>query len=275
MLRRGCLDKAEILTCKISKEIATVKANLLRRASTKDTKQLWQMLHKTNNWPNGKRGQFNSSSTDLSADDLNSYFAGIATDPGYSATAIADAILSAESQLSQDTSGKFFPYSDGFFAQVLHNVRNTASGPDGIPSWVYKTFACPLGSVVSKLVNYSISTSCAPTAWHHAQVTPIPKTAPISGPSDFRPISVTSLLSHLTERIIVRHFLLPCLKPELFSDQYAYKPTGSTTCALIDFAYRVHTMLETNQYVRCVFTDFSKAFDMVDHVILVQKLTAL
>jgi len=56
-----------------------------------------------------------------------------------------------------------------------------------------------------------------------------------------------------------------------FYDQYSYKPTGSTTCALADL-----TMLECNQYVRCVLTDFSKAgSDTVNHVILAHKLFCL
>jgi len=59
------------------------------------------------------------------------------------------------------------------------------------------------------------------------------------------------------------------------NDQHAYKPTGSTTCALVDFTYRIDTLLETNQYVRCVLVDFSKAFDIVNHTILARKLLAL
>ena len=46
-------------------------------------------------------------------------------------------------------------------------------------------------------------------------------------------------------------------------------------CALVDFTYRVHTLLESNRYVRCALIDFSKAFDMVDHVILARKLLPL
>jgi len=52
-------------------------------------------------------------------------------------------------------------------------------------------------------------------------------------------------------------------------------PTGSTICALADLTYRIHTLLESNQYVRCVLIDFSKAFDTVDHTILARKLFRL
>ena len=49
-------------------------------------------------------------------------------------------------------------------------------------------------------------------------------------------------------------------------DQYAYKATGSTTCAIINITDTVGRMLENSRYVRCLLLDFSKAFDTVDHL---------
>jgi hypothetical protein len=128
---------------------------------------------------------------------------------------------------------------------------------------------------MSKLVNYSISSSHVPVSWRTAHITPIPKTPQATKPVDFRPISVTPIFSRLTEKLVVRDYLLPLVVPHLFNDQYAFKPTGSTTCALIDITYRIQMMLEKSNYVRCVFVDFSKAFDAVDHLILMEKLIAL
>jgi len=61
----------------------------------------------------------------------------------------------------------------------------------------------------------------------------------------------------------------------MLRDQYAFKPTGSTTAALTFFMHQVTSLLEENNYVRCLLIDFSKAFDKVDHIILVQKLKTL
>jgi hypothetical protein len=59
------------------------------------------------------------------------------------------------------------------------------------------------------------------------------------------------------------------------ADQFALRPTGSTSCALIYFLHYITSMLESNAFVRCLLVDFSKAFDRVDHVVLLKKLSKL
>jgi len=86
---------------------------------------------------------------------------------------------------------------------------------------------------------------------------------------------VTSCLVWQCEAVNLTYYLTLLLRSSSFYDQYGYKPTGSTTCALADLTYRIHNLLESNQYVRCVLIDFSKAFDTVDHVILARKLFCL
>jgi len=61
----------------------------------------------------------------------------------------------------------------------------------------------------------------------------------------------------------------------VIAGQFAFKPTGSTTCALIFFMHHVTRLLEDNSYVRCLLIDFTKAFGVVDHGILVSKLFRL
>ena len=52
----------------------------------------------------------------------------------------------------------------------------------------------------------------------------------MTGPGDLRPISVTSILSRTVEQVVVKNYLTQLLDSTSFYDQYAYKPTGSTTC---------------------------------------------
>ena len=97
--------------------------------------------------------------------------------------------------------------------------------------------------------------------------------------SDYRPISVTPVLSRLVERRIVTRYIYPALNiPPTglnFANQYAFRPTGSTTAALVAIFHTVCTMLSSNQYVRVFVLDFSKAFDSIRHNQLFAKLSAL
>ena len=86
-----------------------------------------------------------------------------------------------------------------------------------------------------------------------ARICPVPKTIGLAHPSDFRPISVTDVLSRITEKMLVRDFLYPALgspPPTLcFTDQYDFRPSGSTTAALVALLHCVTQALETNPYV--------------------------
>ena len=63
---------------------------------------------------------------------------------------------------------------------------------------------------------------------------------------------------------------------EQMSDQFAFKPTGSTTAAIIELLHIVLSMLDQgNDYVKCILIDYSKAFDVVNHEILLQELSKL
>ena len=158
---------------------------------------------------------------------------------------------------------------------LLANVRKTSPGNDGILYWVFRDCAGGLSQVISKLINYSLSIGKVPSIWKIAAITPVPKTNPVSMPSDLRPISKTPILSRLVERLVVRDLIMSNVSPANLYDQYEFKPTGSTTAALVDLTHTVTVMLETNKYVRCLLIVFSKAFDSIDHAIIVKKIVDL
>ena len=103
-------------------------------------------------------------------------------------------------------------------------------------------------------------------------MTPVPKSLTVSGPSDYRPISVTPILSRVIERLLVKDFIVRLFPADVLNDQFGFKPTGSTTTAPIDLTHIASTMLKDNRYVRCLLVNFSKAFDSVDHCKLIDEL---
>jgi len=107
----------------------------------------------------------------------------------------------------------------------------------------------------------------------------VPKISSPASLSDFRPISITSVLSRAIERLVVRQFIYPALltpPPSLvFSDQFAFRPSGSTTAAAIAILQTVTNLLSDHPYVIVISLDFSKAFDTVRHTTRFQKFAQL
>jgi len=110
-------------------------------------------------------------------------------------------------------------------------------------------------------------------------VSPIPKVNQPKEITDYRPISITSVLCRIYEKLMIRRFVYPAIQDNEFKeklgDQYALRPTGSTTAALTSLLSETTGMLQTNDYVRVIALDFSKAFDSIRHQELGRKLAAV
>ena len=116
--------------------------------------------------------------------------------------------------------------------------------------------------------------------WKSAVICPAPKVAAlIHSHTDFRPISVTPVLTRIMEKSIVCHFMYPAFQQSTIAsslhDQFAFRPTGSTTAAVISLLHSITQMLNTNSYVSVIAMDFSKALDTVCHVTLMEKIATL
>ena len=107
-------------------------------------------------------------------------------------------------------------------------------------------------------------------------IRPVPKVATAKSKTDFRPISITPVLTRIMEKSIVRQFLYPAFNQpstaSLLNDQFAFRPTGSTTAAIVFLLHAVSQMLNTNSHAIVIATDFSKAFDTVS---VLEKFAAL
>jgi len=127
--------------------------------------------------------------------------------------------------------------------RLLDILSPTATGLDELPAWFIKLAAPVFYKPITRLFNLFIATSAVPSQWKAAYIRPVPKvSAPLSH-SDYRPTSITPVLSRIMEKLVVRRFLYPTFSIQLltlnFCDQFAFRPTGSTTAA---FIYILHTV---------------------------------
>ena len=154
------------------------------------------------------------------------------------------------------------------------NVRK-ASGPDNIPNWTLRDFAFAITEPLTFIFNVSIASGIVPDIWKMANITPLAKThPPKSLENDIRPISLTCTLSKLLESIIGK-WVLDAISPKIDPKQFGGIKGRSTSHALIDILHNWHEALDKRNSVRAVFVDYAKAFDHVDHNIVMSKMRAL
>ena len=107
---------------------------------------------------------------------------------------------------------------------MLRTQKRTAPVHDLLPSWLLRTCSFELAEPVAHLYNCSIHSGVVHNPWRTAVVTPVPNVPCPASLNDYRPISITQLLSR-----IVRRFIRPAIPADAVTDQFAFKPTGSTT----------------------------------------------
>ena len=152
----------------------------------------------------------------------------------------------------------------------------TASGPDGISSKMLKGTSDVISSSLATLFNLSLAKSVVPSFWKVSNVVPVYKTGDPKLISNYRPISLLSLVSKLLERIIHCKLLDYLLSNSILSNsQFGFRPGSSTQEALITATGDWHRHLEDRAKVAAIFFDLSKAFDSVPHQRLLSALSAI
>ena len=152
-----------------------------------------------------------------------------------------------------------------------------AFGSDNIPAWIYKQFAEILSLPVSIILNSSYEEQKLPSVWKTSNVVPIPKTTPVETVNKhLRPIALTPIISKVAEEFVIKEHLKPAILEVLDPDQFGVIPGSSTCHALIKLIHKWSESTDGNgSTIRVVLLDYQKAFDFIDHSILVSKLKLL
>ena len=257
--------------------------------SNKDTKLIWKQIKSVHN--------DNIKSTKLLPDKLNIDGSEI-TDPNEIAsklnkffTNISQRLDSFNKTSKADDQTKLINFvndkvpQETFFqiplittSQVVAFIRKLdpgkSTGLDGIGPRVIKMACDIIAPSITDLINKSIITGRFPNQLKQAKVYPIFKNGAKDDPSNYRPISILPTISKIFEKHINNHLMRFLNKYKLIHEcQSGFRQKHSCNTALIKLIDQWMESIDKGNLVGSLFLDFRKAFDMVDHTLLLKKLS--
>ena len=154
---------------------------------------------------------------------------------------------------------------------MLKNIKST--GPPSIPTKFLKLFQNYLSEPIDILANLSFSTGIFPTNLKTANVIPLFKKDDYMLYSNYQPISLLSNLSKIIEKLIHAGLTLFLNSNSiLFEKQFGFRDSHSTTHTLTEITEKIQQACDAGKYAYGVFLDLQKAFNTVNHDILLRKL---
>ena len=150
---------------------------------------------------------------------------------------------------------------------------NKAAGIDGISGLFFKDGSQILAKPITNLVNLSISLSSVPESCKIAKLKPIFKKGSKLDPKNYRPISLLPLISKVLEKVI--HNQTQTLLNEnnlLYCYQSGFRKFHSTDTCLAYLNDKILRGIDKGLMTGLILIDLQKAFDTIDHEILLKKL---
>ena len=149
-----------------------------------------------------------------------------------------------------------------------------ASGPDEVAPRIMKENHETLSVVLSDLINISFNTGTFPEQLKLGKVIPVYKKKEKFLPGNYRPISILNFFSKIFEKAMYKRLYGFLIQHNiLYKYQFGFRQDHSTTLALIQILDEMHEYIDQGNFVVGTYIDLTKAFDTVDHQILLNKLS--
>ena len=176
----------------------------------------------------------------------------------------------------QNYNGKFTitptnPTEIQYLIKQLNPKKGT--GPNSIPSVFLRMLSFILSVPISNLCNRSLNSGVYPDILKLANVIPIHKKESKLDVSNYRPISLLSNINKLFEKVMSLRITNYFERSNLLYDlQFGFRAKHSTNHAVVHMVQKIQEQIKNNKVAFGIFIDLQKAFDTVNHTILLNKL---
>ena len=158
--------------------------------------------------------------------------------------------------------------------KIINAIKpKKSAGHDALNSQLLKHIKFGIITPLDIIINKSFTEGIFPTSLKISKVIPIHKNKDKSFPSNYRPISLLPSISKIFEKILVKRLTHFLNSQHLLTDhQFGFRKNHSTVHAITKFTLNIISNITVNKPTIATFIDFSKAFDRIDHQILLHKL---
>ena len=166
------------------------------------------------------------------------------------------------------------PCTEHEIINITNNLNNSKGiGLDGYSVKVVKYVINDIAYPLCKIFNQSFLIGIFPDKLKHAKITPIFKSDDKLLVNNYRPVSLLPVLSKILEKLMHKRIMAFVDKYKILCEnQYGFRAEHSTNTAILDMIDNISQKMEQKHYSIGVFLDLSKAFDTIDHKILLEKL---
>jgi hypothetical protein len=179
-------------------------------------------------------------------------------------------------EFNPDTSERLEQFSCSVrdIVKIITKLKNNSSpGPDGISAVFLKKILAHIASPLCEVFSHSLAEGTLPDDWKTAHIVPIYKKGDPQQASNYRPVSLTSVIGKILEKIVRTQLLDFMLRNDVIpANQHGFLPKKSTVTNLLeclnDWTYNFDSKMATD----VIYLDYSKCFDKVCHSKLLHKL---
>lgn len=156
---------------------------------------------------------------------------------------------------------------------VIREIKTNSAGIDEMSKKIFQNLDDAALEALAHSINASFANGQFPNILKTALVIPLHKSGSFKDPSNFRPISLLSTLSKIIEKLAKKRMMEFIEKHNILSvRQFAYQKSKNTNDAVFSFLESLYLKLNDREVASAVFCDFSKAFDCVNHILLLKKM---